>query len=109
MQSSKDSFSFQFDPFFTLHWRVGEKLTADDHEILEYGGGVPKEGEVSFAMEGTTNGWVSLGFTEVPGRMSPSDSIIGWLDDGLLEVSPYRIKVWRGLLSLVACVPQNFG
>lgn len=65
--------------------------------MLGLGDDYPKDGEVMFAMEAVTNGWVALGFTEVAGEMNPSDTVIGWIRDGDGEwnVSPYRVKVGR--------------
>lgn len=84
----------QVKEYFTLHWAIGRsqdrrRLLVDAPTI------VPDEGEIMFAMEGKTNGWVSLGFAEKAGSMVPADAVIGWIndDDGQDVTRSYRITV----------------
>ncbi|CAD7696345.1 unnamed protein product [Ostreobium quekettii] len=47
--------------------------------------------EIRFAVEGATSGWVGIGFAEQSGAMAPSDCVVGWVEDGVPDVRPYRV------------------
>lgn len=64
-------------PFYTVHWTVGGSDLVPAAPATP-----PGEGEVAFALEGKTTGWVALSFPEIPGIMTPADLVLGWVDDG---------------------------
>lgn len=91
-----------------IHWVLGTLETLDqEQEIstenetgsgrrrLSQDGQIPSPGprQISIALEGDTDGWVGFGFAENPGLMNPSDVVLGWVEDGVANIKPYRVEV----------------
>ncbi|GMH32522.1 hypothetical protein BSKO_00356 [Bryopsis sp. KO-2023] len=75
-------------PYKKVHWTVGGASRTT--ELLGGEVPLPEEGEIAFALEGTTTGYVGFGFTEVAGMMSPADIVLGWTNSEETVVKPYR-------------------
>lgn len=90
----------QFSSFHRVHWTVGGMAndgTGNRRRLLQAGLPEPSpgEGEIAFALEGDTDGWVGFSFPDIEGSMSPADVVLGFVDsDGVADVNPYRPQVW---------------
>lgn len=78
-------------PFFKLHWTVGGGEVRGEGPL---NGELPAPGagEISFAMEGRTEGWVGMGFPEELRVMVPAGIVLGWIEEGgAVNVRPFSI------------------
>lgn len=81
----------QLAPFFKIHWTVGGGEISGEGP-LNGELPAPREGEISFAMEGMTDGWVGMGFPEELRVMVPAGIVLGWIEDsGEVNVRPFSV------------------